>query len=327
MRTVNAYGLLVLATASTVMSQGVTAVIAPPKPAPAGCSASYPGKFEITVVGTTAPKKIKRDPLELTLSGGILKDSLARIGYIASNYQFQFDGPPQAGSIYTAGFSVCNNGSLALGGSAIWYQCLSGGFYNLYDRWWAAQCSPIYINVIGAGAAGTTTTGKATLVTSAAQRGDGQVYATTENVVTQITDGQIQAPTATERSDGQVVVTTPAVVGQISDGQIQATLATDTAVTEKTGSGKTATGTTATGTAAVGDSSEAHAAGHSSTATPVTQISDGQPQSPTQSSKVVNAGSSATGVKPATVTTNAANALAGEGLAVAAGMAAVFALF
>ena len=57
--------------------------------------------------------------------------------YIAANYQFQFDAPPQAGAIYTTGFSLCSNNSLALGGSAIFYQCLSGSFYNLYDRDWA----------------------------------------------------------------------------------------------------------------------------------------------------------------------------------------------
>jgi hypothetical protein len=86
--------------------------------------------------------------LSLTLNNGILKDSHGRTGYIASNYQFQFDSPPQAGSIYTSGFSVCSNGSLALGGSAVWYRCLSGNFYNLYDRWWAAQCEPVVINAV-----------------------------------------------------------------------------------------------------------------------------------------------------------------------------------
>ena len=86
--------------------------------------------------------------LELTLDDGILHDSLGRTGYIASNYQFQFDNPPQAGAIYTAGFSVCSNGSLALGGSNVFYQCLSGGFYNLYNENWAAQCSPVTINTL-----------------------------------------------------------------------------------------------------------------------------------------------------------------------------------
>ncbi|KAF2465835.1 uncharacterized protein BDR25DRAFT_153885, partial [Lindgomyces ingoldianus] len=68
----------------------------------------------------------------LTLSGGILKDQADRTGYVASDYQFQFDSPPQAGAIYTAGFSYCANNSLALGGSAIFFQCWSGGFFNLY---------------------------------------------------------------------------------------------------------------------------------------------------------------------------------------------------
>jgi hypothetical protein len=86
--------------------------------------------------------------LSISLSNGILTDSVGRTGYIAANYQFQFDKPPQAGAIYTAGFSFCANGSLALGGSNVFWQCLSGTFYNLYDRNWAAQCSPITIETL-----------------------------------------------------------------------------------------------------------------------------------------------------------------------------------
>ncbi|OCL12730.1 hypothetical protein AOQ84DRAFT_352376 [Glonium stellatum] len=88
------------------------------------------------------------DTLTLTLNNGVLKDTQGRTGYIASNYQFQFDNPPQAGAIYTSGFSVCSNGSLALGGSAVWYQCLSGNFYNLYDRYWAPQCHAVLIDAL-----------------------------------------------------------------------------------------------------------------------------------------------------------------------------------
>ena len=86
--------------------------------------------------------------LALTLSGGVLKDGKGRTGYIASNQQFQFDSPPQAGAIYTSGFSVCGNGSLALGGSSIFYQCLSGTFFNLYSVSQGAQCNPVTINAI-----------------------------------------------------------------------------------------------------------------------------------------------------------------------------------
>ncbi|KAK5034160.1 hypothetical protein LTS07_003080 [Exophiala sideris] len=93
--------------------------------------------------------------LKLSISNGTLLDARNRTGYIASNYQFQFDGPPQAGAIYTSGWSVCDaddgSGSptLALGGNTTFYQCLSGKFYNLYTVNWAAQCSPVQLKVTG----------------------------------------------------------------------------------------------------------------------------------------------------------------------------------
>ena len=86
--------------------------------------------------------------LALSLDNGIISDSHGRTGYIASNYQFQFDSPPQAGALLTAGFSVCGNHSLALGGSTTFYQCLSGDFSNLYNTNWAPQCSPVTLNTV-----------------------------------------------------------------------------------------------------------------------------------------------------------------------------------
>lgn len=86
--------------------------------------------------------------LQLTLAGSVLLDARGRTGYIASNYQFQFDAPAQSGAIYTSGFSVCDDGLLALGGSKTFYQCLSGEFYNLYDRHWAAQCEPVNLGLV-----------------------------------------------------------------------------------------------------------------------------------------------------------------------------------
>ncbi len=88
------------------------------------------------------------DTLTLTLNNGVLKDGKGRTGYIAANRQFQFDDPPQTGAVFTAGFSVLNNGSLVLGDSAIFYQCLSGSFYNLYDRNTAPQCNPVTVSVL-----------------------------------------------------------------------------------------------------------------------------------------------------------------------------------
>jgi hypothetical protein len=135
--------------------------------------------------------------LTLTLSNSVLKDQAGRTGYIAANYQFQFDDPPQTGAIYTSGFSLCSNNSMALGGSAIFYQCLSGSFYNLYDRNWAPHCVAIYIEAINGGSSGSSSGGSAPPAT---QMSDGQP-AVTSAAVSQISDGQPQA--VTQISDGQ----------------------------------------------------------------------------------------------------------------------------
>jgi len=257
--------LLALAASVAAAPQGVTSAIAPPAPVPTGCSPSTSGTFQITVVNVTQTHKKrdleKRDALTLTLAGGILKDALGRTGYVADNYQFQFDGPPQAGAIYTSGFSLCSNNSLALGGTAIWYQCLSGGFYNLYDRSWAPQCSPIYIEAMGGSpppvaptaSVSQGTDGQVIATTAVSQRTDGQVIATTGTVVSQISDGQIQNPATS------AAATTMVHVSQMTDGQIIATpQAPAAAVTEKTdGQPVAPTATSAPGS-------------------PVSQISDGQ---------------------------------------------------
>lgn len=102
----------------------------------------------------------------MTLADGILMDSQGRTGYIAANSQFQFDAPPQTGAIYTAGWSVCADGHLTLGDDDVFYSCLSGNFYNLYDEnvLDAEQCNPVYIMAIGSsgGAAGAQPDGQPT---------------------------------------------------------------------------------------------------------------------------------------------------------------------
>ena len=137
----------------------------------------------------------------------------------------------QAGAIYTAGFSVCANGSIALGGSTIFYQCYSGGFFNLYDEHWAAQCSPIYIDVI------TAAPGPATVT----QGGDGQPVATGANPPVSVkSDGQPVAtaagqPPLSEKSDGQPVATAAGAppLSEKSDGQPVATAAAPPPLSEK----------------------------------------------------------------------------------------------
>jgi len=115
--------------------------------------------------------KKRQGTLILTLNNSILLDSVGRTGYIASNNQLQFDNPPQENAIYTAGFSLCSNGSLALGGTALWWKCQSGNFYNLYNSNIAAQCTAALIDLHNATVvATTTTTAQATSETSAGQR-------------------------------------------------------------------------------------------------------------------------------------------------------------
>ena len=190
----------------------------------------------------------------ISLSDGILTDQNGRTGYIASNYQFQFDKPPQAGAIYTAGFSVCNNGSLALGGEAVWWECLSGSFYNLYDRDWAPHCLPILIEVIGA-SLGSATTEITTTEASTAQAGTTNVIVTitSQNTNTGIivSGGSTTATPLSESSNQAIVPATPSLPasGATASGTIV------------TGSGASATGGLGNGTSSTvlfSNSSTAH---------------------------------------------------------------------
>jgi len=312
MRYAIASALAIAASVSAAPQQAVTSSVTPSESAPAGCMSNYDGTFQIQVVNVTTSSKVKRQSsdgqLMITLNDGTLKDNQDRTGYIAANSQFQFDGPPQAGALFTAGWSVCSNGSLAIGGSSIFYQCLSGDFYNLYKEAQAAQCSPIYINVIGssgagAGAVQTIGDGQVTGSAVATQISDGQIQATSAAQISQISDGQIQATTAaspiapvTQISDGQLQAPTSssvvaAPVTQISDGQIQAPTSSSAVVS------------------------------------PISQIGDGQIQAPTGNMTVMPTGTgvysapSGTG-SPIPQYTGAANALTVSG----AGFLALFGL-
>ncbi|TAQ85208.1 hypothetical protein B7494_g6469 [Chlorociboria aeruginascens] len=258
--------------------QGVASAIAPDASAPAGCSGSFNSQFQIEVISVVAKRDVAKrasdcgasGSLTLTLADTILKDEQDRIGSIVANHQFQFDGPvAQDGAIYTAGWSTCSNGSLALGGSTVFYRCLSGTFYNLYDENIGEQCEPIGLYVLpcaGSSAAdppaiSQSSDGQALGTAAPSQIGDGQVQVSSGIKVSQITDGQLQVPTATpvpvtQISDGQVQAPTGTPVTQISDGQVQAP--TGTPITQ------------------ISDGQV-----QAPTGTPVTQITDGQVQAPT----------------------------------------------
>lgn len=170
-------------------------------------------------------------------------DAINRTGYIASNRQFQFDAPPQAGAIFTSGWSICGNSSLALGGSAIFYQCLSGTFYNLYDQSTGAQCSQVYVNTVSC-VGGSGASGSASVSSSAATSPSGASSAAMTSASPSATVTYLPAPpvapvtTATTYSNGtssaaavmsgassglKSASTASAVVGQSTDGQPQAT--------------------------------------------------------------------------------------------------------
>jgi len=321
------FALAALASVAYALPQGAPSGLAPSAPSPAGCSQSYNGEFQITIVNASSVAKREISSrqasstcgqsgfLTAKLSNGELTDAQGRIGSIVANYQFQFDGPPaQAGALYTAGFSVCSNGSLALGGSTVFYSCQSGEdpFSNLYDRSWQPACKPIYIDIIpcgAGGAGGQQSDGQLTATTSApaaSQIGDGQPQVTTAVAppvtqitdgqlqgatsaaapITQISDGQVQAPTSapavSQISDGQLqaptVVPTAAPVSQISDGQVQAP--TSAPAVSQISDGQVQAPTTAPAVSQISDG-QLQAPTAAPTASPVSQISDGQVQAPT----------------------------------------------
>jgi hypothetical protein len=92
-------------------------------------------------------------PVVLTLQDSVLLDEQLRTGSVVANQQLQFDGPAQNGAIYTAGFSICENNTLALGGSTVWYQCRTGSltgsdYYNLYFEKIADYCEAVEIKAV-----------------------------------------------------------------------------------------------------------------------------------------------------------------------------------
>lgn len=241
------YALASLVGAAFAIPQGVTDKISPPGAPPAGCTKSFDGKFEITVAEPSTNGKRSLGQLEkraecgangvlvMSLDDGVTLDDKDRVGYIASNFQFQFDKPPQAGAIFTSGFSVCDDNTLALGDSKVFYRCLSGDFYNLYNKNWAAQCEPVHIVAMPCGsgsgssppAEGNTvgTTMVQTTVITALSDGQPQVVTTEVPIpLCQIGDGQVQVhttPCASVPATGAPGPAPTYPVSQIDDGQIQ----------------------------------------------------------------------------------------------------------
>lgn len=121
------------------------------------CVTSLNGMFILGKVGMAAPSHdvdkmvIHTTIARLSLIDGNLIDSSNRIGDIASNGQFQFDGPPQVGVLYTAGFYACGSQGhrkLALGGSTTFYACNSDTFSNWYYKATGGLCSAVELAIV-----------------------------------------------------------------------------------------------------------------------------------------------------------------------------------
>jgi hypothetical protein len=121
------------------------------KSVPSASSSSSSASASTCPTGSAIAKKATckdENDLSMTLEDGILIDSKGRIGSIVANRQFQFDGPPpQAGAIYAAGWSI-DDGHLVIGDDHIFWECLSGTFYNIYDESIGDQCTPVVLNVV-----------------------------------------------------------------------------------------------------------------------------------------------------------------------------------
>ncbi|KAL6932663.1 hypothetical protein ACO0OL_004145 [Hanseniaspora opuntiae] len=99
--------------------------------------------------GITSVSCKNNGTLAMLLNDGVLTDEKGRIGSIVANRQFQFDGPPpQAGAIYADGWGITPDGNLAIGDEDVFWQCLSGDFYNLYDTEIGGQCKPVHLEVV-----------------------------------------------------------------------------------------------------------------------------------------------------------------------------------
>ena len=69
-----------------------------------------------------------------SLIDGILIDPEGNMGVISSSEQLEFDAVAQTGASYNSSFTVCENGSVALGNIAIWYLCPSDGAVGIFIR-------------------------------------------------------------------------------------------------------------------------------------------------------------------------------------------------
>ena len=83
-----------------------------------------------------------------------MTDQCGRTGSVVANSQFQFDDLVQVDALAADGFSICENNTLSVLGSAVFYQCLNAkteersAFNNLYTENQGGQCNASYIQAV-----------------------------------------------------------------------------------------------------------------------------------------------------------------------------------
>jgi len=212
------------------------------------CQDTYNGKFQIAVFQAASKRDLQpradcsssSGALVISLNGGKLLDQNGRIGYVASNDQFQFDNPVQNGAKETQGFAVCDNQFLSLTGSEDFYRCLSGSFYNLYFHGQTAeQCQKVRIGIVPCDGSAPPPTGSsssggssspATYPTTGASSYSSPAASTPvittspkpSAIISQGTNGQPQVPTSappvSQTSSGQPQTHTSKPPGPVATG-------------------------------------------------------------------------------------------------------------
>ncbi|KAL5119944.1 hypothetical protein ACEQ8H_002042 [Pleosporales sp. CAS-2024a] len=234
--------LAALALAATSTAQSVPVGIAPAQGPPDGCEPNANGNFTIGTLKLPSRKRDAAAPasgseLVCSLKDGVLTDRDGRIGSIVANQQFQFDGPPQAGAIYTGGFAICSNGSLAMGPSTRWWQCSSGSFYNLYDAYIGAQCEEIRIQVTflqkpSSAAAGASTTTASLTVSVASVQSSLATISGSLSTVSKSAIGPSPSYTTSNVSATATATVTPSASPSLDTSAARSSSATRPAATE-----------------------------------------------------------------------------------------------
>lgn len=91
----------------------------------------------------------RKYPCVETLTSGALLDRGGAINFVNCNGQLSASDDISDDCTKFTEFSVCSNGSLAVGESALWYQCYSDSWESkgFFNRPKSERCYPLYLTV------------------------------------------------------------------------------------------------------------------------------------------------------------------------------------